>query len=103
MPKAKAAEVAEEVKKQFGHAVGVNQISMIKTKKTMKANRAKGRRVTSSRNGAARQGPQLGWKRLNTPSSSLRLPVASKMLRRCLRRLRANKAGWRTSNTLAPW
>jgi len=35
MPSSKASEVAAEVKKQFGHAVSVNQIYMIKTKKSM--------------------------------------------------------------------
>lgn len=32
MPKAKGAEIAAEVKKQFGHTVGVNRIYMVKTK-----------------------------------------------------------------------
>ena len=44
MPKSKAAQVAEEVKKQFGHTVSVNQIYMIKTKKNMKAARGRGQR-----------------------------------------------------------
>jgi hypothetical protein len=35
MPGSKATEVAAEVKKQFGHTVGVNQIYMIKTKTNM--------------------------------------------------------------------
>jgi hypothetical protein len=35
MPNAKASEIAAEVKKQFGHAVSVNQIYMIKTKTSM--------------------------------------------------------------------
>jgi hypothetical protein len=35
MPTSKASEVAAEVKKQFGHTVSVNQIYMIKTKKSM--------------------------------------------------------------------
>ena len=32
MPNAKGAEIAAEVKKQFGHTVGVNRIYMVKTK-----------------------------------------------------------------------
>ena len=32
MPKAKGTEIAAEVKKQFGHNVGVNRIYMVKTK-----------------------------------------------------------------------
>ena len=36
MPSSKATEVAAEVKKQFGHTVGVNQIYMIKTKSNMR-------------------------------------------------------------------
>ena len=53
MPKAKASEVAEEVKKQFGHTVSVNMIYMVKTKKTMRAGRPKGERrlATNSNNG----------------------------------------------------
>lgn len=35
MPGSKASEVAAEVKKQFGHTVGVNQIYMLKTKSNM--------------------------------------------------------------------
>ena len=43
MPTSKAAQVAEEVKKQFGHAVSVNQIYMIKTKMAMKPRSRGGR------------------------------------------------------------
>ena len=35
MPKAKATEVAEAVKKEYGHTVGVNIIYMVKTKMNM--------------------------------------------------------------------
>jgi hypothetical protein len=58
MPKAKASEVAEEVKKQFGHSVSVNQIYMIKTKKNIKAARGnvERRQVASSANGAVPSG-----------------------------------------------
>jgi hypothetical protein len=54
IPNAKASVIADEVKKQFGHSVSVNQIYMVKTKKTMKANRPKGqtRQAASSSNGA---------------------------------------------------
>ena len=54
MPKAKGAEIAAEVKKQFGHSVGVNQIYMTKTKvgmrKRSKANRKAGRPSTPESN-----------------------------------------------------
>lgn len=47
MPSAKGAEVVAEVKKQFGHNVGVNQVYMTKTKvgirKHAKAERKAGR------------------------------------------------------------
>jgi len=36
MPDAKGAEIAAEVKKQFGHTVGVNQVYMTKTKVGMR-------------------------------------------------------------------
>jgi hypothetical protein len=36
MKNAKAKEVADEVKKQFGHSVGINQVYMIKTKANMR-------------------------------------------------------------------
>lgn len=39
MPKAKAAEVAEAVKTEYGHNVGANQIYMVKTKTNMSATR----------------------------------------------------------------
>jgi hypothetical protein len=47
MPASKATEVAAEVKKQFGHAVSVNQIYMIKTKTSMKK-RAKSERKSAA-------------------------------------------------------
>ena len=52
MSNAKASEVAAEVKKQFGHAVSVNQIYMIKTKSNI-ASRTKAERksAAASRNG----------------------------------------------------
>jgi hypothetical protein len=54
MPNAKASEVVGEVKKQFGHTVSVNRIYMLKTKKTMKANRPKSQngQATGSSGGA---------------------------------------------------
>jgi hypothetical protein len=45
MPAAKANEVAAEVKKQFGHSVGSNQIYMIKTKLNMSRRPKSVRRV----------------------------------------------------------
>ena len=54
MPNAKGAEIAAEVKKQFGHTVGVNQIYMTKTKvgmrKSSKANKKAGRPATPEAN-----------------------------------------------------
>ena len=47
MKNSKATEVAAEVKKQFGHTVGTNQIYMIKTKANMR------KRPQSVRNVAA--------------------------------------------------
>ena len=41
MPKAKASEVAEAVKKEYGHTVGVNIIYMVKTKLNMASDRKK--------------------------------------------------------------
>lgn len=47
MPKAKASEVAEAVKKEYGHTVGVNIIYMVKTKMNMSSDgRASGRSKT---------------------------------------------------------
>jgi hypothetical protein len=50
MPTSKASAVAEEVKKQFGHSVGSNQIYMIKTKLNM------GKRPKSGRNSSRGNG-----------------------------------------------
>ena len=36
MPNGKGSEIADEVKKQFGHTVSVNQIYMLKTKANMR-------------------------------------------------------------------
>jgi hypothetical protein len=46
MPKAKATEVAEAVKKEYGHTVGVNIIYMVKTKMNMSAD---GRKKTTAK------------------------------------------------------
>jgi hypothetical protein len=48
MPAAKATEVAAEVKKQFGHTVGSNQIYMIKTKLNMRRRPKSVRRVAKA-------------------------------------------------------
>jgi len=54
MPKAKGAEIVAEVKKQFGHTVGVNQVYMTKTKvgmrKHAKAETKAGRPTTPEAN-----------------------------------------------------
>ena len=54
MPNAKGAEIAAEVKKQFGHTVSVNQIYMTKTKvgmrKHAKADKKAGRPSTPEAN-----------------------------------------------------
>ena len=41
MPNAKATEVADAVKKEYGHTVGVNIIYMVKTKLNMSSERKK--------------------------------------------------------------
>src|SRR5688572_22361590 len=52
MPDAKGGAIAEEVKKQFGHTVGVNQIYMIKTKVNMRRRpRSVRKAAAASRNG----------------------------------------------------
>lgn len=48
MPNAKATEVAAEVKKQFGHTVGANQIYMIKTKMNISKRRRAGRKAAAA-------------------------------------------------------
>ena len=48
MPTNKAADVAAEVKKQYGHSVGSNQIYMIKTKLNMSRNTKAVRRASKS-------------------------------------------------------
>jgi hypothetical protein len=47
MPKASAAEVAEAVKREYGHAVKVNMIYMVKTKTNMAATRKRTKTPTS--------------------------------------------------------
>ena len=49
MPDAKAKEVAEAVKKEFGHTVKLNMIYMVKTKSNMKKSHLKTK--TSSHDG----------------------------------------------------
>ena len=60
MPNAKAAEVAAEVKKQFGHSVGVNRIYMVKAKKTMRRGRKAGRKAGRPA-GAAAPSSAASW------------------------------------------
>jgi hypothetical protein len=48
MPTAKATEIAAEVKKQFGHSVGTNQIYMIKTKMNISKRRRAGRKAAAA-------------------------------------------------------
>ena len=52
MSNAKATEVADEVKKQFGHTVSVNQIYMIKTKANMHRRSKSVRRVARADRGS---------------------------------------------------
>jgi hypothetical protein len=58
MPKAKATEVADAVKSQFGHTVSINMIYMVKAKTNIKSARGQGqpRQAAGSRNGAAPSG-----------------------------------------------
>jgi hypothetical protein len=60
MPASKANEVAAEVKKQFGHAVSVNQIYMIKAKAGM-AKRPKRSRKAGSPSGNGRLSSAALW------------------------------------------
>jgi hypothetical protein len=60
MPTSKATEVAAEVKKQFGHAVSVNQIYMIKTKSSMKK-RAKSERKSAAATSNGRLSSAALW------------------------------------------
>jgi hypothetical protein len=48
MPTAKATEIVAEVKKQFGHSVGTNQVYMIKTKMNIAKRRRAGRKAAAS-------------------------------------------------------
>jgi hypothetical protein len=45
MPNAKASEIAEGVKKEYGHAVPVTMVYMIKTKGNMAKSRKRGRKA----------------------------------------------------------
>jgi hypothetical protein len=49
MPSAKASEIAEAVKKQFGHSVGTNMVYMVKTKSNMAADGRPRRRKSEGR------------------------------------------------------
>ena len=60
MPKAKAAEVATEVQKQFGHTVSLPQIYMIKTKLNIRA-KPKAERQQSARESSGRLTSTAEW------------------------------------------
>jgi hypothetical protein len=60
MPTSKASEVAAEVKKQFGHTVGSNQIYMIKTKLNM-SKQTKAVRRASSRSANGKLSSAVMW------------------------------------------
>ena len=60
MPNSKAAEVAAEVKKQFGHDVSANRIYMIKAKKTMRKSARAGRKAGRPA-GAAAPSSAASW------------------------------------------
>lgn len=47
MPKAKASEVVEAVKKQYGHTVNPNRVYMVKTKDNMATTRKRTKTETS--------------------------------------------------------
>jgi hypothetical protein len=53
MPQAKAADVAQAVKKEYGHDVKVNFIYMLKTKANMKAGQRKRKRAANGTSQAA--------------------------------------------------
>jgi hypothetical protein len=47
MPNAGAAEIADAVKREYGHAVKLNMVYMVKTKSNMAATRRKTKTATS--------------------------------------------------------
>ena len=47
MPNASAAEIAEAVKREYGHSVKVNMVYMVKTKTNMAATRRRTKTATS--------------------------------------------------------
>ncbi len=47
MPTAKAKEIAEAVKKEYGHSINPNMVYMVKTKRNMAATRIKTKTPTS--------------------------------------------------------
>jgi hypothetical protein len=63
MPKAKASEVVDEVKRQYGHAISTNRVYMIKTKLNMSGGGRKKRRgavAAAKATGGAGNGAALG-------------------------------------------
>jgi hypothetical protein len=54
MPQSKATEIAQAVKKEYGHDVGVNLIYMLKTKANMKANQRRKARAGNGGKAAGR-------------------------------------------------
>ena len=48
MPSAKASEIADAVKKEYGHTVNANMIYMVKTKSNMKATSKKKKAVSAA-------------------------------------------------------
>jgi hypothetical protein len=60
MSTSKASEVAAEVKKQFGHTVSVNQIYMVKAKKSMRR-RPKSERQAAAANGSRKLSSAALW------------------------------------------
>ena len=48
MPKAKATEIAEAVKREYGHTISPNMVYMVKTKNTMAATRRRKNKPSSN-------------------------------------------------------
>lgn len=60
MPTAKASEIAEGVKKEYGHTVNPNMIYMVKTKTNMASDgRPKSKKTTSKSGGTPMTSPHL--------------------------------------------
>jgi hypothetical protein len=83
MPTSKANDVAAEVKKQFGHAVSVNQIYMIRPRRAWPSDRSDRARQALLPAMAGFRPRRFGWMQSKSPSSFWRLRAASITLPLC--------------------